>query len=150
MIEPLEEHICRVTDSIWRSVLGLTVRPTSQRPTPRARMIGGSIEITGAWHGTVSVHCSPDLARQAAAVIFGVEPTKATDDQMRDALGELTNMAGGNLKALLPGPSRLLLPAVTESTTRAEPGHGRLVSQVAFECQGEPLLVALVEWEAKA
>jgi chemotaxis protein CheX len=143
-MERLEEQICQVTGAVWRVVLGLAVQPTSEVPAAAERFLLGSVAVTGAWHGAVWLYCSPALARQAAAIMFAVEPTQATEDQIRDALGELTNIAGGNLKALFPGPCSLSVPTVTERD-RCDLPEGRLLARVAFDCQGEPLLVACVE-----
>ena len=80
--------------------------------------------------------------------MFGIPEQSATAEQTQDALGELTNMVGGNIKALLPVPSRLSLPAVAEGADYLAllPG-GRVVSEVNFECLGEPFFVILLKNE---
>jgi chemotaxis protein CheX len=78
--------------------------------------------------------------------MFDLEPEAVTLDETRDALGELTNMMGGNLKALLPGPSRLSLPTVVEESGPGVDPLGNLpINQIAFECDGE--LLRVVFWE---
>jgi CheY-specific phosphatase CheX len=67
------------------------------------------------------------------------------DDDVDDAMGELANVLGGNLKALLPEGSSLTLPSVAEGSTgpageRAESG-GRVVVEVMW---GEHLVTATV------
>ena len=47
--------------------------------------------------------------------MFGSAPDVVTDAEVVDALGELTNMIGGNVKSLLPAPSQLSLPMVSDS-----------------------------------
>ena len=100
--------------------------------------------------GAVAVHCAVDLARQVAALMFNMSPENTSIEEVQDALGELVNMTGGNLKALLAEPCYLSLPAVVEghNYTLRIPGSA-LVSQVAFECQGHPFLVTLLEKEEK-
>ena len=47
---------------------------------------------------------------------------------MLDAVGEMANVVGGNVKSLLPGPSTLALPIVVTSETgvgHAVAGRGR-------------------------
>jgi chemotaxis protein CheX len=53
-------------------------------------------------------------------------------------------MVGGNLKSLLPGPSRLSMPAVTvgASSTGGVPG-AVLVNSVSLACEGLPLTVGI-------
>ena len=80
--------------------------------------------------------------------MFDIEPAEATNDEIRDALGELTSITGGNLKSLMPGPSQLSIPAVVEGTDYRLilPESRRLVC-VAFECEREPLWVTLIQRE---
>ena len=55
-------------------------------------------------------------------------------------------MTGGNIKTLLPGPSQLSLPAVVEgSDYRVIVPGSHVVTQLAFECQGEPVKVTLLK-----
>jgi len=142
-----EEEICQLTESIWISVLGLEVRRATGTPElPQERTLIGCVQITGAWEGAVTLHCAAGLARQAAGVMFGIDPESTSVEEVQDALAELANMTGGNLKTLLPEPCHLSFPTVVEGSnyTLRIPGS-RLVSQVAFECQGYPLQVTLVE-----
>jgi len=146
-----DKDITTVTESIWRSVLGLEVEPAGEA-TGRdegKRFLTGCVQITGSWEGAVTLDCSASLARRVAGIMFGVSPDKAESDEIQDALGEMTNMTGGNIKNLLPAPSLLSLPSVTEGIdyTVSVPG-GRLLTQVAFECQGEPLRVSLLQRES--
>lgn len=54
-------------------------------------------------------------------------------------------MAGGNVKALLPGPSLLSLPEMAEEGSPAATFPGDLVSRLAFAVDGSPLVVTVVE-----
>ncbi|NIQ01639.1 MAG: chemotaxis protein CheX, partial [Nitrospinaceae bacterium] len=55
--------------------------------------------------------CPIPLARQAAAIMFQLQEDTAGPEEIQDAFGELANITGGNIKALLPEPSYLSLPA---------------------------------------
>ena len=113
-----EDEIRQSVEDLWSSVLGLAIeqRPSPNFPNASPDLITGSIQISGAWEGAVTLDCGATLARQAAAIMFGVEPGETSYDQVQDALGELTNILGGQIKALLPEPCRLSMPAVTEGT----------------------------------
>jgi hypothetical protein len=60
--------------------------------------------------------------------------------------GELTNITGGNLKALLPEPCYLSLPAVADGSD-----YGlwildsRLRTQLTFNCHDHPFQVTVLE-----
>ena len=77
--------------------------------------------------------------------MFHLEEQSAGPEDLQDALGELTNMTGGNIKSLLPEPCRLSLPtvAVTNQSFRI-PGSD-LVTQVAFKCNGHIFQVSLLK-----
>jgi chemotaxis protein CheX len=143
-----DSEISLLTETIWRSVLGLDVQRAGEtaRAPGSERYLTGCVQITGSWEGTVTLDCSASLARVVAGIMFGVSPERAESVEIQDALGEMTNMTGGNIKNLLPSPSLLSLPSVTEGVdyTVTVPG-ARLLSQVVFECQGEPFRVSLLE-----
>src|SRR5712691_9554787 len=113
-MQVVDSDICQVVEGIWSSVLGLEVR-RGDEPAKRNGKHGfltACVQITGLWEGAVTLDCSAALARRTAAIMFGVSPEDASLDEIHDALGELTNMTGGNIKTLLPGPCQLSLPAV--------------------------------------
>lgn len=140
--------ISRVVQEVWSSMLGVDVVDLlNHEPDPRKRgALLSIVKFMGAWQGTVSMNCSPELARQLAAGMFGTEPEQLSEEEIRDALGELVNIIGGNLKQLLPKPCNLSLPAVSEDASRnSDPEAGRLVSQANFAFENELFRVALSE-----
>lgn len=139
------EQIAAVTEEVWTSFLGLDVVPSGVDATALATgATTGQVQISGGWNGSVLLACSAPLARLAATAMFDMTDDDVGDEEIADAIGELVNMIGGNLKGLLPGPSRLSLPSVTGGG--APDGHGgagQIDEQVALVCQGEPLVVTL-------
>lgn len=112
--------------------------------SPGAHTMVGCVQITGTWCGAVLVQCSPEFAAKAARIIFASEGTGGEDDE-RDALGELTNMIAGNLKALLPSPSFLALPTVSEGIDHVlEVLGSRMVDKYELSVAGEQLTVVVV------
>ncbi len=94
----------------------------------------------------MTLDCGPTLARQAAAIMFGIEPAEISQDQVQDALGELTNILSGQLKALLPEPCRLSLPAVAEEADHAfRKPRDKVLTRLAFTCQDASVRVTIVE-----
>ena len=77
--------------------------------------------------------------------MHGRSATDLTSAEVLDAWGELVNMVGGNLKALLPPPSYLSLPHVSESATylHVEPG-ARTLNQLTFACRGHRLRLTVL------
>ena len=141
----LEEELRQVTEVVWDSVLGHSLIRMDQSPDPSPRAVAAWVHITGAWEGAVVLECSGTAAQSAAAIMFGGDPAAITVMDIQDAMGELANMTGGNVKALLPSPASLSLPTVIDGcdwTTRI-PG-AELLTEVAFEWSGEPIKVKLI------
>ncbi len=60
----------------------------------------GSVHYAGEIVGTLSIHVSQNFARDITASMLGVDPeTLENDDEIKDVLGELTNIVSGNLKS---------------------------------------------------
>src|SRR5689334_6055216 len=112
-----EPELTEITERVWASLVEaplLPRRPGQPAPAPGSRTFTGCVQITGAWEGAVTVHCSEHLAKLLTAAMFMVDPGDTSAEEVADALGELANMVGGNVKALLPEPCRISLPAVAD------------------------------------
>lgn len=142
------DDLCQVTRAIWESTLDLAVLPIAEpsRPERSAGMVTVSIQIVGTWLGTVLLECSEKLAKQVARAMFGLDGEEPTDEEVRDALAEITNVTAGNLKSLLCGQCQLSAPEVKECglDPPLRP-HYIVISRQAFRCQGELLVVTLIE-----
>lgn len=142
-----EEDIYQITESVWNSMLGLEMwrRKEALPEPPHVRFLTGSVQISGAWHGVFRLDCSVALARRIAAIMFGFETSETTIDDVRDALGELTNITGGNVKGFLPTPCHMALPVVVDGTSYViHLPRGRIMAQMDLECEREPFRVTLL------
>lgn len=140
----LEQEITQVASTVWETVLGLNLVRCESAPTEDDRVVAGLVQVTGAWEGALTIETSADFARQAAATMFGLDPDAASNEDTQDAIGELTNMTGGNVKSLLPEPCQLSLPIVVQGRElTAKLMIGEIITSVAFECHGAPLVVRL-------
>jgi chemotaxis protein CheX len=138
--------IREITESIFATVLGLEICETEGSPDGcRLQALAGRVQITGAFEGSVSLHCSDGLARRAASILFATDEAETRPEDAHEVVAELANMAGGNIKALMAEPSQLSLPAVADVVewVACEPGS-HLVTAVSFECLGEPMRVSLL------
>lgn len=82
-------------------------------PTALASAVTALIGFEGAYQGLVWAHCSEPLAVRMAAGMRG--GGAHSDDDVRDALGEMVNILGGEVKLFLSPGGRdvsLSLPAV--------------------------------------
>ena len=142
-----QNQIQEVVRSIWESVLGWEIEPSPTPEIPRGSggFLTAFIQIAGAWEGAVVCISSTELVRRAASVMFRMKPEELSTDLLYDALGEMTNMVGGNLKALLPGPSFLCLPAVIEgSDYNVCVPSAMPMTETSFMCGSEPFSVKIL------
>lgn len=136
------EDIHQLTGDTWSSMVGLAVEPTPSTAPFGAATLTGLINISGGWEGTVTLECTASLARTAAAAMFDMEPEELGTADVADALGELTNITGGGVKALLPGPCQLSLPSVVDGCNYSLSAPGaHLLSETAFTSDGQQLVV---------
>jgi chemotaxis protein CheX len=143
---PATEDIVSIATDVWSS-LNLDLDQTEQFLDEASITGSASVSISGTWEGIVRLDFTTELPGVLAAAMFMMEPADVTDDEVADAVGELANMLGGNLKSLLPEHSRLSLPAVVlGSTVTLRVTGATLVRRVDFTCGGRALRVTL--WES--
>jgi chemotaxis protein CheX len=127
--------------------VSLTMLGTAFEPAPGAEPgrpgLTACVQINGEWQGAVLVQCSVGAASAITRLLLRTDDVEPAD--VRDALGEVANMIGGNVKALLPGPSRLSLPAVVEGYDHhvSVPGTVELTT-VPFRFAGDVISVVLL------
>jgi chemotaxis protein CheX len=111
-----------IADEIWPSLVGDGEALVPVPVSPPAEVISAWVDIVGPWNGSVVLTCAPATATALTEnVLMTRPPTVVDDEDVADALGELANVLGGNIKSVLPGPSRLGLPRIGSA-----PPRGRL------------------------
>ena len=109
-----EEMLHPILEDIFSTMFGMPMEAKGQVSEVHidGRACLCSISITGTWNGIVLVQCSDALAKEIGTVMFSSDAETISKAEIKDAMGEITNMVGGNLKRILPGPSVLSLPNV--------------------------------------
>jgi len=59
------------------------------------------VGFAGIYVGLSAIHCSVGFARKIGASMMRMDPDKLTDEDVRDALSEISNMIAGHFKAEL-------------------------------------------------
>lgn len=145
-----------LSDSTLRELVAMICQTTLERgaeqlPEPLAvagqtGYLTACVQIAGTWQGAVTIACSDAFARQTASAMFALAPESVTVADARDALGELTNILGGNLKSILPGPSFLSLPIVADGSNHAlRVLESRVLLEESYQCDGLPFHIAVLE-----
>ena len=111
-----------IADEVWPSLVGDGEVFVPVPMPPPAELVSAWVDITGPWTGSVVLTCAPATAEALTECVLMTRPPTVVDDEdVADALGELANVLGGNIKSVLPGESRLGLPQVGPA-----PSRGRL------------------------
>lgn len=125
------------------------VQSTPDEPRPIDDVLGhvtGCIQISGTWKGAVVLQTTQGFARSAASHMLRIDDQEVTAEDIQDAMAEITNMIGGNIKSQVPGPSFLSLPTVTTGNDfdfRLVKSH--TVNDVTLDVENEPLRILLCE-----
>jgi chemotaxis protein CheX len=147
MITASIDDIHAVTENVFASLTDFSIVAADASTIDRVgtRYVTAAVSINGEWEGTVACACTDQLARLITGVFFGVEPGAADASEIIDAVGEIANMIGGNVKALMPAPSQLSLPTVTTGIDYEVTFPGtRVESNEAFLVDGHALFVTIL------
>jgi chemotaxis protein CheX len=97
------------------------------------------VEIVGPWTGTVVLTCGRSTAEELSRCLLKEHAPPVLDaEDIEDGLGELANVVGGNVKAVLPGPSVLGLPEVGSA-----PAAGSDTCRVDLLWRGQSLTISV-------
>ncbi|MFL6025057.1 MAG: chemotaxis protein CheX [Marmoricola sp.] len=140
MVEPSYEDVQMLVDEVWTSFLGSDEPLLPGGPTELNVGWSAAVTVTGEWHGLVCVELPTGLAEEVTRRMLAVQET--LDEDVADAVGELVNMIGGNVKSLMPGPSVLSLPVVAAGRV-ARPSDTVEVCRLDASWAGTPLLVSV-------
>jgi chemotaxis protein CheX len=150
-VEVNENDLAEMVEQVWMSYLdpeGINpLIPTYDENQPSE--VHSSVSISGSWTGHVVYASSELAARRAAAAFLAMEVDEVSQDDLSDVLGELANIVGGNVKAMLPPGCFLSLPQVVLAPESATiyPNTGR-ISGVYGLWEGEPVNVTM--WQSSA
>jgi chemotaxis protein CheX len=88
--------------------------------------------------------CSAIAATRAAALMFGFDEGEVSPSDALDAVGELVNIVGGNLKGTVSLATDLSLPSVTDGNLHVDSRVGAdLIADIHLSWGDEPVDVAI-------
>ncbi len=134
-----EADLESLTRDIWSTMIGLELVDAVMAGTPDPG-ISSQIEIEGDTEVALRIDCSMELARKVAARLFDMPEEEIETELVLDAMSEMANILGGNIKGLWPGAIKLSLPLSWESA-RSDPGeHSWNVAQSFDSADGQMLV----------
>ena len=150
-VEVNENDLAEMVEQVWESYLdpeGLSpLIPTYDENQPSE--VHSSVSITGSWSGHVVFASSRAAAQRAAAAFLAMEMDEVSEEDISDTLGELANIVGGNVKAMLPSGAQLSLPQVVlapESSARYP--NAKRISGVYGIWEEEPVSISM--WQSSS
>ena len=129
------EVLQQIVVSVFETMMSLNVSPSETTWSPGVDHLTSFVQITGDWEAALLLECSSWQACQFAGRILSIDPPEKVDDDVRDVLGELANMIGGNMKSEKPTGVRLSMPTVVDGSHRGVHFCGSKVQQgLSFRC----------------
>lgn len=100
------------------------------------------VDLFGELSGRAVLTTATATAHDLARALLGLPADEeVSHEDLVDAFGELANVVGGNIKALMPDAAKLGLPAVADTVPLLE---GALrVQELALSWRGRPIVVEL-------
>lgn len=145
----LRESLARIVERVYETMLGAPAHADPQRQLRLESPLTAAVHYTGGWKGALVLECSAAQAARWSGQLMPLPPPLSQED-VRDGLGELTNMIAGNLKPLLPPAVSLSMPSVIEGT-----GHklhlpgAEICEAMDFRDESGPFRIALVRFLEK-
>lgn len=119
-----------------------TLRPWDGPAPAIASEIHAWVDVHGPSAGRVLLTTEETTAEDLARALLGLEPgDDVSDADLVDALGEVANVVGGNVKALVVDPHALSLPVVDRTEPRGDVGD--LLHRLTLDWRGRLLVLSL-------
>jgi chemotaxis protein CheX len=141
----LPSELAQIVESVFGTMMSLEVGECSTPWFPSGDRLTSAVHLAGDWNGAVLLECDRGQACRFAGRFLSMEPLDTVDDVVRDVLGELSNMIGGNLKCVLTRGIRLSMPSVVDGSDYSMRVCGaRVRERIAFQCAEGPFWVTVL------
>jgi chemotaxis protein CheX len=134
-----QETVQSIAQEAWSALVGDDEFLVPLPGGPPDDAVSSWVEIVGPWTGAVVLTCSRATAEELSRCLLKEHAPPVLDaEDIEDGLGELANVVGGNVKAVLPGPSVLGLPEVGSA-----PAAGSDACRVDLLWRGQSLTISV-------
>ena len=142
----LPSEVAQIVESVFATMLGLEVSQCGPPWFPGGDRLTSVLHLAGDWNGAVLLECDRSQACRFAGRFLSIDAPESVDDVVRDVLGELANIIGGNLKCVLTrGVIRLSMPSVVDGDNYSLRVCGAEVRElIAFHCAEGPFWVTVL------
>lgn len=103
----IEEKVIGSTKEIFSSMvmMEISVKRVMDYSGPLNNTITGMVGLAGIYRGVLAIHIPYPVAMAITASFLGMDVDEINED-VHDAIGELANMLGGNVKTILSEKGR--------------------------------------------
>ena len=149
-VEAYDAELIRIVQDVLTTMTDYPVQPAGAPYQPPSNRATCAVFFTGEWSGAVLVECPLAMAFEFTARLMQIRKPEQFDSDVYDALGELANMIGGNLKSVLPRGVNLSMPSVVEGPQYSLRVCGaNRKNRMAFDGPDGTFWVTLVETESQ-
>jgi chemotaxis protein CheX len=139
------EMVAQTVEAVFLAMMNLEVSPGETPWAPSSDQLTSAVHLSGVWNGALLFECDRQQACQFAGRFLSMDPPQAVTDDVRDVLGELANMIGGNIKSAVAAGLCLSMPSVTDGSDYGLRVCGSEVQdRLAFDCDDGPFWVTLL------
>lgn len=141
----LPSEVAQIVESVFAAMLSMEVSQCGTPWFPGDDRLTSALHLAGDWNGAVLLECDRRQACRFAGRFLSIEPPETVDDVVRDVLGELANMIGGNMKCGMTPGVRLSMPTVLDGSDYDLRVCGSQVQErLAFQCDDSQFWVTVL------
>ncbi|HUB83055.1 MAG TPA: chemotaxis protein CheX [Bryobacteraceae bacterium] len=131
---------------IFETMMSMQVTQTNDPWMEDPDRVTASVQLAGGWNGVILLEVNSFQACYFAGRFMAMDPPEALDNDVRDVLGELANMIGGNLKSALVPDAHLSIPEVVDGVDVSLRMCGCTVAlRQGFGCEAGVFWISLVQ-----
>jgi len=112
LTQTYEAETQQIVEDVFISMLKMEVERVDAPEQQALPMLTAAVHFVGSWKGALRIECSPEQTFEYTKRLLDVDRPTEVNEDVCDAFGELANMIGGNLKAVLPPVVQLSMPSV--------------------------------------
>ncbi|MBS1834588.1 MAG: chemotaxis protein CheX [Acidobacteria bacterium] len=145
-MDTYRDQVAQLFQDVFRMMLKLEVTLLTEPLELRPSQVTSAVYFAGPWHGATLLECSLPLALVFTRRLMPDCDPQTFDDDVQDAMGELANIVGGNLKPLLPDGTVLSMPSVVQGSNysmRLCGNHSHI--RLPFVCAEGRFWITIVE-----
>ena len=103
-------HVSEVTVTVFKDMLGINIFESAETRDEFLPCHFASIEISGAQQALIQVAACGTAGNAISSAMFGTDSEELAEADVADAVCEIANVIGGNVKGILDSDCSLSIP----------------------------------------